>query len=847
MKDLTRLFAVMVVIFVAVAMSACDGEQPLATPTPTPPGEGVLALIPDAAFRAYCQSQMDHWDKDGDNVLSFEEAARVTGIYVSASYDSVGEIVSFEGIEYFTGLIDLSFEYNLVTELDLSKNTALVRLDGHANEMVSLDVSRCPRLTRLSCGYNLLTELDVSNNPELSLLFCNDNNLTELDVSKNTKLTQLLCNTNPTFESAESTRSSTAPVILAGCDGSIEPATLRDVHRPAVTMFDVHNTTMDGGLAEIVGSRAGQARGNRLTELDVSKNTALVGLACYGNRLTRLDVSNNKELIQLNCWGNLLTELDVSNNPALLSLTFWNNPITGIDVSRNIALNNLSCGDTRITRLDLSKNVALAYLGVHCNFEQLGLLTSLDVSHNTRLTDLYCYRNRITSLDLSKNIRLDELGCGANLIEELDVSNNFMLTLLSVEGNLLSGLDIINNRRLDIFYCRENPGDGTSRFCVEAWFDGHSMPSNVTYLESGSWSLGNRTVTVQYLKGEPDDSGNKYYMSTDYSRDGWVTTMQLASEGAGIDIVMMGDAYSDRMIDDGTYRREMEFAMECFFGEEPYKSHRGMFNVYSVEVVSPNELIADDSATALNCYFGEGSLVGGDHEMVKVYALKATSTVERMNRSSMIVVVNDPSWHGTCYMNAPAGGDYGEGMSFAYLSTGGNQSEFRQLLHHEANGHGFPKLGDEYWYDDSEAISNDGRAEYEYYLPFGWWRNVDVTSDRAKVKWARFLTDSRYAGQGLGVFQGGFTYGRGVWRPTDNSIMRYNYGGFNAPSREAIYYRIHKLAHGEEWKYDFEEFVEWDMAHLTRSSTTRDPGEGLLRPMPHTPPVILPHSWRGGR
>ena len=37
-----------------------------------------------------------------------------------------------------------------------------------------------------------------------------------------------------------------------------------------------------------------------------------------------------------------------------------------------------------------------------------------------------------------------------------------------------------------------------------------------------------------------------------------------------------------------------------------------------------------------------------------------------------------------------------------------------------------------------------------------------------------------------------------------------NKGKFNAPSREAIYYRIHKLAYGASWKYDYETFVSWD-------------------------------------
>ena len=33
---------------------------------------------------------------------------------------------------------------------------------------------------------------------------------------------------------------------------------------------------------------------------------------------------------------------------------------------------------------------------------------------------------------------------------------------------------------------------------------------------------------------------------------------------------------------------------------------------------------------------------------------------------------------------------------------------------------------------------------------------------------------------------------------------------FSAPSREAIYKRVMKLAYGDSWKYDYEEFVKFD-------------------------------------
>ena len=46
--------------------------------------------------------------------------------------------------------------------------------------------------------------------------------------------------------------------------------------------------------------------------------------------------------------------------------------------------------------------------------------------------------------------------------------------------------------------------------------------------------------------------------------------------------------------------------------------------------------------------------------------------------------------------------------------------------------------------------------------------------------------------------------------------MRESYAdlGFNAPSREAIYYRIHKLAYGEDWQYDYETFVQQDLKNI---------------------------------
>ena len=289
-----------------------------------------------------------------------------------------------------------------------------------------------------------------------------------------------------------------------------------------------------------------------------------------------------------------------------------------------------------------------------------------------------------------------------------------------------------------------------------------------------------------------DIEENNYYTSSDYSSDGNVTTLQTASIGNGIDIVLMGDGYSDRLIADGTYDEVMNTAMEKFFSEEPYKSYRDMFNVYSVTVVSPNEVYYNGTITALSGFFGDGTHVGGNDNIVFEYALKAISE-ERMDEALVVVMMNSINYAGTCYMYSPEGtGNYGNGVSVSYFPVGIDDTALAQVLHHEAGGHGFAKLADEYAYAEYGAVPADYVAEIQAQQnSWGWWKNVDFTDDLSTIRWNYFISDNRYAYDGLGAYEGGLTYWRGVWRPTENSIMRYNTGGCNAPSREAIKYRIH--------------------------------------------------------
>lgn len=355
---------------------------------------------------------------------------------------------------------------------------------------------------------------------------------------------------------------------------------------------------------------------------------------------------------------------------------------------------------------------------------------------------------------------------------------------------------------------------------------------------------------VANLFGDDKYEEDISYTSTDFSKDGEVKQLQKATKGEGIDIVLMGDAYSDRLIADGTYDKVMNTAMEKFFMEEPYKSFRDHFNVYSVTAVSDNEVYTDDSSTAFAGYFGGGTLVGGNNQRVFSYAEKAIGA-ERMNDALIVVMMNSEAYAGTCYMYSPSDNDnWGDGVSISYFPVGVDDNALAQVLHHEAGGHGFSKLADEYAYEYMGAIPDSEISSRKSYETYGWYKNVDFTNDPTKVKWSTFLSDARYANDGLGVFEGAFTYWTGAYRPTINSIMNTNTGGFNAPSREAIYYRIHKLAYGEDWEYDYEKFVEYDAINRKTAATTRGVPYRLDIPedfKPLHPPVVMNTSWRNAK
>ena len=342
--------------------------------------------------------------------------------------------------------------------------------------------------------------------------------------------------------------------------------------------------------------------------------------------------------------------------------------------------------------------------------------------------------------------------------------------------------------------------------------------------------------------------GIKVDTSTDYSRDGEVVKICSHSAGAGIPIVLMGDGFADCDISNGYYDSVMRKAADNLFSEEPLKSMKEYFDIWYVNCVSANNSFDDPYSTCFSCKFDEegSSRITGDGDKVLQYIFKIPelASIEQLSRTLSIVILNSSKYAGTTGFAFSGLGEFA--MVFCPVVDGLDSERFRSVLVHESIGHGFAKLYDEYAYESYGEISISTANQVRMLQnDYGWAANVSLSGSAGSVPWSHLLSDGRYSaadnyGETLGVYEGACTYWTGAWRPTEDSMMRTNRHGFNAPSREAIYKRLMKEAYGADWKYDVGEFIEFDLAHLPAPQPeTRSAESGNIEFTHPLPPPLL--------
>ena len=432
---------------------------------PLPPATGIAineTNFPDEKFRGWVLSQ----GFGTDGVLTDEEIARVKSITVVDK-----KIQSLKGIEFFTALEELDCMYNKLTELDISKNSALIILRCINNKLTKLDVSKNTALKTLDCELNYLTELDVSQNEGLYSLVCSMNLLKELDLSNNAKLEGLSISKNQIKGEAMDRLVKSLPDRSFSYDyGGAYNGTI-----DAIYWENEQNVMTKMQVA------AAKAKGWTPYYRSIDPEEGEISLEYEGSGEAIETVIINEENFPsenfrkwlLNQWfgtDGVLMDVEIAhitkivvhdwNIQSLKGIEFFteltyldceSNHLTALDVSKNSKLEYLNCNTNPLNVIDVSQNTLLTEL--QCQWDQLSVL---DISKNTSLITLNCSKNNLNSLEISGNTALKELYCDNNYLRTLDVSKNTALTLLSCPKNQLTTLDVANNTELNDIICYNN-------------------------------------------------------------------------------------------------------------------------------------------------------------------------------------------------------------------------------------------------------------------------------------------------------------------------------------------------------------------------------------------------------
>lgn len=297
----------------------------------------------------------------------------------------------------------------------------------------------------------------------------------------------------------------------------------------------------------------------------------------------------------------------------------------------------------------------------------------------------------------------------------------------------------------------------------------------------------------------------------EYGEDEWIT-LQKATKGnnGGINIVLLGDGFNAKDIASGKYLKDIKQEVEYFFGIEPYKTYRDYFNVYTAIPLSTESGVGTVNTIRYNRFyttFTGGVGLKADYDEVFDYALGApTVNKGNLNQTLIIMVPNSTDYGGICQM-----WEDGSAIAFCPQSTYGYPLDTRGVIQHEAGGHGFGKLGDEYIYHnafiDACGCSCCGHVlEFNGAKSLGWFDNLELTGKMHSVGWSHLIFDDRYSDI-VDIYEGGYMHNRGVFRSEPNSCMNNNIPYYSTISRESIVKRIKAYA-GET--YSFEDFVKND-------------------------------------
>ena len=414
----------------------------------------------------------------------------------------------------------------------------------------------------------------------------------------------------------------------------------------------------------------------------------------------------------------------------------------------------------------------------------------------------------------------------------------------SISRNLYRTL---NDEHSKTFVLRAPAGENWSVESKPEWVTVEPMSGTgkmdvVVTTDALAQGAGNRSGEIKFLLDGKEYRSTMTVEQYDYKYgDGDIITLQQASKGAGVNIVLMGDCFDAKDISEGKYLKAIQDAYGYFFDIEPYLTYKDYFNVYGVFGMSADSGMGTVNTIREARFGSQYTLNEGVYpDFETTFAAACLAPInDDVSRTLVIMIENSAEYSGLCYM-------WGDGSSVAVVPMSEDPApyDFRGLVHHEAGGHGFGKLADEYIYHNAFIQSCGCKCcshadAITAFQSYGFYPNISLTGSMKDVPWSHMIYDPQYSNT-VDVYEGAFFHTRGVFRSEPTSCMHNNIPYYNAISREAMVKRIMEYA-GEE--YSFEDFKANDKEALPSVTTKSDwmwsEGTGASSRFDQMPPKFM--------
>lgn len=201
--------------------------------------------------------------------------------------------------------------------------------------------------------------------------------------------------------------------------------------------------------------------------------------------------------------------------------------------------------------------------------------------------------------------------------------------------------------------------------------------------------------------------------------------MQNGPPQTKVDIVMLGDGYTEK--DLAKLRNDAKHFNEALFATSPFKERKNDFNVWLIEVLSPESGIPKPDKniwkqTALGTIYN----TFGSARYVLTTANKTLRDIAgQVPYESINILINDDRYGG--------GGIYNQYNTTYTISDQPGQEWQRDYVYVHEFGHSFAGLGDEY-YSSQVSYEEFYSKEVE-----PWEPNVTALLDKENLKWKAFV------------------------------------------------------------------------------------------------------------